>query len=326
MAGSRKRKSEVTNTDIKTFFSKDPKQQFVKKDDENASQESDKSDSHQQNRNVRKPLGLKNNDNNKKVLNIRQPLREKTTQSSPIIMDPTMVKPPTRQFNVLCDDDIKKGLKQAHEPKLLEVPDEKEIDTQNISDIPNSTQSTDDSPIPFSEDGDPQGSSRPSPTRQLDEQLTDFDKEDSRLIQSKKTDEKEIKDDEDEFEGDLITKTIHKENVVKPVLIKKETKEEFKPAFDFADNEEQDFFNSESSSGLAGHFFDDVEEESDESKYVDPEIEFSISESINPHLDDSSLTLSPTIAGNIKEFHVPFENPRGENVVQKLGLDNVEEK
>jgi hypothetical protein len=84
---------------------------------------------------IRRSLGLKSVGDNTGLkscgLTAREPLKEKTTQLTPL--KTTGIKVSTRSFNVLCDDDINKGVQQAPEPKRLEVYTHDELDTQHIS-------------------------------------------------------------------------------------------------------------------------------------------------------------------------------------------------
>ncbi|CEG83984.1 hypothetical protein RMATCC62417_17842 [Rhizopus microsporus] len=134
----------------------------------------------------------------------------------------------------------------------------------------------------------------------------------------RQTNENDLYDDDDDCDLRLITKTTHKENVVRPILLKKE--EEKEDVFEvFAD--EPNLVPAGSSSGF-GIFFDDDDDEDDkENDYADPDLEFSISSVASVPIEDSLLTLSPATEDKVKEVHAPLPYPRGENIVQKLGLE-----
>ncbi|KAG1202861.1 hypothetical protein G6F70_001893 [Rhizopus microsporus] len=326
-----------------------------------------------------KPLGLKNmaeqplglltdskpsKDTDKKT---RQPLKEKTPQSSSPLRLSSTVKATARSFNVLCDDDIDKGVKQAPEvqPKAFQVlaDDQDELDTQHIRTYtPNSSQWTDctSSPIEYPDEGDQYGSQESNQvvlSQRIDENDIRQDEEGSRRTNendirqdeegsrrtnendirqdeegSRRTNENDIRQDEeglrrtnenDLYDNDddcdlrLITKTTHKENIVRPILLKKE--EEKEDVFEVF-NDEPNLVPAGSSSGF-GIFFDDDDEDDKENDYVDPDLEFSISSVTSVPIEDSLLTLSPSTEDKVKEVHAPLPYPRGENIVQKLGLE-----
>lgn len=271
------------------------------------------------------PLGLladnkPSKDTDKKT---RQPLKEKMPQSSsPLRLSPT-VKATARSFNVLCDDDIDKGVKQAPEvqPKAFQVlaDDQDEFDTQHVRTYtPNSSQWTDctSSPIEYPDEGDQYGSQESNQvvlSQRIDENDIRQDEEGLR-----RTNENDLYDDDDDNDCDLrlITKTTHKENIVRPILLKKEDKKDVFEVF----NDEPNLVPAGSSSGF-GIFFDDDDEDDKENDYVDPDLEFSISSVTSVPIEDSLLTLSPATEDKVKEVHAPLPYPRGENIVQKLGLE-----
>ncbi|CEI91294.1 hypothetical protein RMCBS344292_05591 [Rhizopus microsporus] len=296
-----------------------------------------------------KPLGLKNmaeqplglltdskpsKDTDKKT---RQPLKEKTPQSSSPLRLSSTVKATARSFNVLCDDDIDKGVKQAPEvqPKAFQVlaDDQDELDTQHIRTYtPNSSQWTDctSSPIEYPDEGDQYGSQESNQvvlSQRIDENDIRQDEEGSRRTNEndirqdeeglRRTNENDLYDNDDDCDLRLITKTTHKENIVRPILLKKE--EEKEDVFEVF-NDEPNLVPAGSSSGF-GIFFDDDDEDDKENDYVDPDLEFSISSVTSVPIEDSLLTLSPSTEDKVKEVHAPLPYPRGENIVQKLGLE-----
>ncbi|CEG72201.1 hypothetical protein RMATCC62417_07794 [Rhizopus microsporus] len=355
MAATKKRKVEVPSAKIDSFFKRISKPQKPTTN-ECSNSENDENQSCSQESITKKPFGLKDTttvkplglrdtttvrplglkdtaeqplglladskpskDTEKKT---RQPLKEKMPQSSSPLRLSSTVKTAARSFNVLCDDDIDKGVKQAPEvqPKAFQVlaDDQDELDTQHVRTYtPNSSQWTDctSSPIEYPDEGDQYGSQESNQvvlSQRIDENDIRQDEEELR-----RTNENDLYDDDDDCDLRLITKTTHKENIVRPILLKKE--EEKEDIFEVF-NDEPNLVPAGSSSGF-GIFFDDDDEDDKENNYVDPDLEFSISSVTSVPIEDSLLTLSPATEDKVKEVHAPLPYPRGENIVQKLGLE-----
>ncbi|ORE10546.1 hypothetical protein BCV72DRAFT_199344 [Rhizopus microsporus var. microsporus] len=334
MAATKKRKVEVPSAKIDSFFKRISKPQkpttnecSISENDENQSysQESiTKKPFGLKDTTIIKPLGLKDTTTLKPLdKKTRQPLKEKMPQSSSPLRLSSTVKAAARSFNVLCDDDIDKGVKQAPEvqPKAFQVlaDDQDELDTQHVRTYtPNSSQWTDctSSPIEYPDEGDQYGSQESNQVV-LSQRIDENDiRQDEEIL--RRTNENDLYNDDD-YDLRLITKTTHKENIVRPVLLKKE--EEKEDVFEvFAD--EPNLVPAGSSSGF-GIFFDDDDEDDKENDYVDPDLEFSISSVTSVPIEDSLLTLSPATEDKVKEVHAPLPYPRGENIVQKLGLEKT---
>ncbi|OBZ84379.1 hypothetical protein A0J61_07564 [Choanephora cucurbitarum] len=234
-------------------------------------------------------------------------------------------------FAVLSDADIERGLEKATTPPISIYCDEKPIfvyrDSQesdktrnthkqalNTQTIPDSeSQWTEDthSPLHVFEDEEPFEIS----ASQVQEKA-DYEKYGSR---KRKTDENaaEQRPEEDEdsnFEdSDLFTKTVDTTVRFRPTSVEQDKSE---------DEEDDLFFSSALQPNIGGStFFDDEKDDtyidhhefSVASDYADPELEFSIGE-------DEQPTLSPEVVEAVSQVHVPYPNPRGKDILEKLDL------
>ncbi|KAI8334111.1 hypothetical protein BD560DRAFT_414678 [Blakeslea trispora] len=247
----------------------------------------------------------------------------------------TQTRPIRPTFAVLSDADIERGLEKASTPPISVYTDdtpplsvyrdsqedetrkEDDKDVLNTQFIPDSAESrwtTEEtgSPVCVFEDDSFEVSAS-----QIQEKV-DYEKYGRRKtkIDENATDDKEQKEeDDDEEEEDsnfedsgLFTKTA-------------DTTIQFRPAQVESDSDaENDLFFSSPFQSVAGGstFFDDekdgtyVDDFSIGTDYLSAEAEFSIGE--------EQPTLSPDAVECVNEVHVPYPNPRGKDILEKLDL------
>ncbi|KAL9539603.1 hypothetical protein MBANPS3_010171 [Mucor bainieri] len=128
-------------------------------------------------------------------------------------------------------------------------------------------------------------------------------------------------DDDDEGDSDLFAKTVDTTIKFKDVPIARSSTT--------LDGDDNDFFSDNNEQEESTTFFD-LESE-DEGPFVDPDIEFSVNEfesAPGESLKGSSpsYTLSLEQPESISQMHMPLPNPRGKDILEKLGYDKKSSK
>ncbi|KAI8087648.1 uncharacterized protein B0P05DRAFT_531760 [Gilbertella persicaria] len=285
--------------------------------------------------------------------NTRPALRDINPSKS---LNQTCHNQPTKPaFTVLSDEDIKKGVEKAVTPPIQvycdneeeeEVPffvyrdteDQSAHETRSQEDKPKEqntqfipeteeTQWTEvtSSPIHVFDDEDEEDAQPEISASQVQEKA-EYAKNGLR----KKTDENADygnNDDDDDFDDDdLFTKTTDTAITYKPIGLA-----EKKPLNELVSTTGSTFFDDEKDDTFvdAIHFSfgDQSDEEKGGSDFVDPDLEFSVGDIPQDDLPqvDPTLTLSPHSIEPVKEILVPYPNPRGETVLEKLNLKKMNE-
>jgi len=123
-------------------------------------------------------------------------------------------------------------------------------------------------------------------------------------------------DDEDEGDSDLFAKTVDTTIKFKDVPIARSNT--------VLDDDDNGFFSDNNDQEESTTFFD--LESDDEGPFVNPDIEFSVNEFESAPGESlkepsPSYTLSLDQAESISQVHMPLPNPRGKDILEKLGYD-----
>ncbi|RCI06229.1 hypothetical protein CU098_013191 [Rhizopus stolonifer] len=280
MANAKKVKAEENNKKVFVHTKGAPKQKNVRK-------RHDENEPDEQTKQTRKHLSLKNNKKTTKPF--RKPLKEMIPQAPKCIkMKNITGRPPTRTIEVLCDDDNKDiGQIQDVQLKLSKESKDEKIETQDAVNA-NSYNVMKSSSCTLSISHRDECSQESSPGQSNDGGV------DSNVAIEIELTNKTKKNEKNNEEEELTTRTIHKDVAVDLVL-KNENDGELSPEL-----KETSLLQEEEDDCLAK---------------LDTKLELPVP------VTDSLLTLSPTLVDYEKELQIAVPEPREKSIEKKLGLN-----